>query len=653
MIKHDAQGFLVGEMLDLSRQLLGGQREGLDALSRIERAISKMAGTSRGRRIASADAVAVQPTVRRSGGAVAPVTVGRLAGQAAAEAALRTVRGQRTDSGLIVEPRIQRTGATLGAGLAAVRDERGRFVSKRGPGLAPVPGGGGSGAGGGGEDFGGGRGREFISQLANNLRDATSNATQNIDPAIQAANEVRNVVEPLGRGLSMVAGRRKEQKQERWWRRIHRALTDRRRDEPATIAFSGQAKGDGILDGATGGVVVSIIGKILPMLGRILLPILGVAGAALAGLGIGSLISGWMDRAGVTQKVLDAVDGMKQGWANLVKKAGDVWGQSKELGARAAAAVQSAPGRAANAANNAIRNATGVDVKSGVATVAGGFERGGEVARQVAGMALNMLPPGLRRGAGLMKAAVGSGILDPRKLANFMGQMYHESAGFTRMEESLSYSPERLMSVFKKRFRSLSDARAVAAKGPEAIAERVYGGRMGNTQAGDGYKYRGRGYVQLTGKDNYAAASKELGIDLVNNPDMAADPAVAAKVAAWYWKRRVSQRGLDGTVEGATYGINGGYNGLSDRRDKVAMFERAFADPAFAAQFNTASVPTAKTPQAAPPKVAAVSPPGSVELSTRLNRDQDRTITVKLPRDVGQNVGDRGIAHVVTGGLGG
>jgi len=658
MIKHDAQGFLVGEVLDMSRQLIGGQREGLDSLARIERAISRMAAPPRSRaRVAAADGVAVQPALRRSG-SIAPAAVGRVAGQAAAEVALRAARSRDLAGSPITEPVLQRASARAIAAQVATRDARGRFVSgqARAPGSPSSPGSGSGGEGDGPDQ--GGRVGEALKQLAGNLKDVTGNATQNIDPTIQAATEIRNVVEPLGRGLSLAAGRRKEQKQERWWRRIYRALTDRRRPDQggATVVRAGHKDG-GILDGATGGVVVSLVGKILPVLGAILLPILGVVGAMLAGLGIGKLIYGWLESSGITAKFFDAIDSMKEGLASLGKKASDTWESTKQGARDAYQQVRQAPqkaaaaaSKAAKAANDAIKERTGVDMQ---AEAAKGYEIAKERIGGLAESIASRLPDSLKRGAVLLREAVAAGITSPRKLANFMGQMHHESGGFRRMEENLNYSPERLMSVFKGKFKSINDARAVAAGGPRAIAERIYGGRMGNAAAGDGYKYRGRGFIQLTGKDNYAAASKALGIDLVNNPDMAADPAVAAKIAAWYWGKRVAGRGMDGSVDSATRAINGGKNGLQDRRDKAAMYERLLADSPAVARLSTAAVPSAKAPQASAAKAASVSAPVVVEVPTKLNRDQERAITVKVPREVGQNLGDRGIAHVVTGGLGG
>lgn len=172
----------------------------------------------------------------------------------------------------------------------------------------------------------------------------------------------------------------------------------------------------------------------------------------------------------------------------------------------------------------------------------------------------------------LQAEMTSSGITDPREQAMFMAQMDHESGGFRNTQENLNYSAEGLMKTFPKYYKSLADAQK-DARNPEAIANKVYGGRMGNTQAGDGFKFRGRGAIQLTGKDNYAAASKDLGIDLLGNPDLAADPAVAAKVATWYWKKNnLGSAARQGDVTAVTKRINGGTNGLADRQQKYEAY---------------------------------------------------------------------------------
>lgn len=173
----------------------------------------------------------------------------------------------------------------------------------------------------------------------------------------------------------------------------------------------------------------------------------------------------------------------------------------------------------------------------------------------------------------LVKAMKEAGITSPNEQAMFLAQMDHESGGFKRLSESFAYDPQRLLKVFPKYFSSIEEATAVREKGPAAIADRVYGGRMGNEAPGDGFKYRGRGFIQLTGRANYEAAGKALGLDLVNKPELAEDPANAAKVALWYWQSRgVSKPAQIGDVERSTKLINGGLNGLSDRQAKFRSY---------------------------------------------------------------------------------
>jgi predicted chitinase len=143
----------------------------------------------------------------------------------------------------------------------------------------------------------------------------------------------------------------------------------------------------------------------------------------------------------------------------------------------------------------------------------------------------------------LMSALSAGGITDKKAQANIMAQVHAESGGVAK-SESLNYTPERLMQIFPKKFRDISEAQQVAAGGEQAIAERVYGGRMGNTAAGEGFKYRGRGLIQLTGKDNYKKFGDLIGVDLVSNPDLANDPDIARKLAVAYFAEK-QKSGVD------------------------------------------------------------------------------------------------------------
>lgn len=179
----------------------------------------------------------------------------------------------------------------------------------------------------------------------------------------------------------------------------------------------------------------------------------------------------------------------------------------------------------------------------------------------------------------LLQAASAAGIDSQKELANFMAQVGHESGGLTRLEESFRYTKGTWQIPVKSAMRegkeALEDARLEALQGkPEKLAELMYGGRMGNDEPGDGYKFHGRGYMQLTGKDNYRAAGEALGLDLLKHPELAAEPENAAKIATWYWNSRVPESSREDVTK-ATHAINGGENGLADRQARYEKWEKA------------------------------------------------------------------------------
>ena len=163
----------------------------------------------------------------------------------------------------------------------------------------------------------------------------------------------------------------------------------------------------------------------------------------------------------------------------------------------------------------------------------------------------------------------------PLRLAHFLGQCAHESANFTILSENLNYSTAGLRTVFPKYFKDDQTA-AAYARNPEKIASRVYANRMGNgpEETADGYKYRGRGCIQLTGKNNYQSFGLSIGADLVSNPDLV-KTSYALISAAWFWDARglnsIADKGLE-TVPEITKVINGGSIGLASRIDMVNKF---------------------------------------------------------------------------------
>jgi putative chitinase len=158
-------------------------------------------------------------------------------------------------------------------------------------------------------------------------------------------------------------------------------------------------------------------------------------------------------------------------------------------------------------------------------------------------------------------------ISTPERQACFLGQCAHESGGFTALSENLNYSAASLCRVWPKRFPTLGDGQN-CERNPEKIANKVYASRMGNgdEESGEGYAYRGRGLIQLTGKSNYQACGEALGVDLVENPDLVATPQYAALSAGWFWnKNKLNNYADKGDMEGLTKKINGGTHGIEDR----------------------------------------------------------------------------------------
>ena len=158
-------------------------------------------------------------------------------------------------------------------------------------------------------------------------------------------------------------------------------------------------------------------------------------------------------------------------------------------------------------------------------------------------------------------------ITTPLRLAHFLAQCGHESGGFKSISENLNYSVDGLKRVFGKYFPG--DLANSYAKQPEKIASRVYGSRMGNgdESTGEGYKYRGRGYIQLTGKSNYTGFAKFIGEDTVANPDLVATKYPLAS-AGWFFTRCLPKctDASDTAITAVTKCVNGGVIGLEDRK---------------------------------------------------------------------------------------
>jgi len=286
--------------------------------------------------------------------------------------------------------------------------------------------------------------------------------------------------------------------------------------------------------------------------------------------------SGWTDLLS-GKSIKDKVDTVKSWGKGLLDKAttgiANTWNAVKN------SKVGQAIGSAAVAAGNYVKNsAVGKAVVgagkaiSGVAGGVGDTMKGfgatlGKGYKAVTGNAKAVKDAALA-------ALKSAGITNPTEVAMFMAQMDHESGGFKTLSENLNYSASRLGQVFGAKLRKAGKtAQEVAAGGAEAIANLVYGNRMGNTAPDDGFKYRGRGIIQMTGKANYEKYGKMIGVDLVSNPDLASDPKVAAQLAIAFWKaNHLSGPAQQGNVQAVTQVINGGQNGESERAQKFQTY---------------------------------------------------------------------------------
>lgn len=184
--------------------------------------------------------------------------------------------------------------------------------------------------------------------------------------------------------------------------------------------------------------------------------------------------------------------------------------------------------------------------------------------------------------------AFGEGrIITARRQAHFLAQVSVESQGFTALIENLHYtSAARIFAVFRRHFDSLEEAAHYVGK-PRELANRVYGDRMGNrgSHTDDGWNYRGRGLLHHTGLGEYLILQNRLKLPLVSKPELLSDPTIAARAAADFWTRKKVRVGLfwyslnaladRGNLEAVTLGVNGGYNGLEERKKAYSEWAQA------------------------------------------------------------------------------
>ncbi len=235
---------------------------------------------------------------------------------------------------------------------------------------------------------------------------------------------------------------------------------------------------------------------------------------------------------------------------------------------------QSAKDMASNAYSGAVDTVSrGIET---TATVVGDLASAGSAVIKGAGAVLKGKPKEIEQA--VINALIKEGITDPKTLAHLMGQLAHESGNFRYMEEIASGA--------------------------------AYEGRkdLGNTQPGDGRRYKGRGPIQITGRANYTQFAKASGIDVVNNPELLSQPEIGTKAALWYLKsRKLINKAAAGDIRGLTKGINGGFNGLDDRIAKTQGYLARFTKDGATAVAATSPTGDATTP-AATPAIAGAPP---------------------------------------------
>lgn len=167
------------------------------------------------------------------------------------------------------------------------------------------------------------------------------------------------------------------------------------------------------------------------------------------------------------------------------------------------------------------------------------------------------------------------GINTPLRIAHFMAQIEHES-GLKPVSEDLYYSAQGLEKLFKKYFHTI-DLQVKYQRQPERIANRVYANRMGNgnESSGEGWKYRGRGFIQITGKENYFRLQIDTDLPLIKNPDLLLEEANAMLSACWFWKLKGLNTLADkDLIKAITKRINGGYNGIEHRKELLKKWKK-------------------------------------------------------------------------------
>jgi predicted chitinase len=758
-LKSDNQGFLIGDPVDIGkavdqlrtirsdvsaikRALLGGQGGGKGTKNTaVDHATKVVTPSSRRDRNNNTAAKAATPTRTHSGTRTPGTAQGaeKSAGTGSGSAkSNRTVTpkgatGQHKAEGaarVTVTPKGRdATGRVIGQGKTANntgRDAAGRFTSN-----------------GGNDDERRAKGvlTGFVDRIATTALGATAGAEE-ADPTIKAFQEV---AEPMTRGYQALFG--SDDKDERWYKKIFKELNLFRKDETAfnkaqnKVLKNIEAKPSSG-DDSSGSMLMmtGLLGRLGPMLltgitgvlGLIFSPIgLAIGAAATVAWGLftengqkffgevgakiidlfspitDSISKGWDD---VKSRFDGLINGMASTWDAFTGFLKDKFGIDipaifkpvVDVGKKALEAAKDTVNAGADKAIDAVKKSSPKTTEALGNAWRKVQEGAGKISAHATGKSAT-------NKAAMIAEMDAQGITDPTERAMLMAQVDHESGNF-------AFTKELGNDAYFDKY----DAGTKIGK------------RLGNTEKGDGAKYKGRGLIQLTGRANYEAAGKDLGLDLINHPELAETPENAAKTAMWFWKKnKLGDAAKSGDVKAITRKINGGENGLADRAnkfdkylaeaqkpepaktvaslsddptqggrykyetlddgkvqvtdnttgvmelasdeqanayrkqqgkpylDKVAainagnipLYNSLALGPLNSSQTQNAFAAAPKVPTFTPAPTPAEAPPQVTPLAS-LNAE--RNITVTMPNaDVGRDVSDRGIAHIVTGGLSG
>ncbi|WP_374566034.1 hypothetical protein [Ideonella sp.] len=651
----DAQGFLVGELLDTNRSLLRTTQQDRAiwrGISADVAAIARALGAK-----ASAPGRALDAGRRRaaSASAIGAVTV-KPAGRGSSAGA-RPTNGAATAPGATGRPR---AAAQIGSDVRTrivmprSRDVRGRFLSAAYTrpatsdptqllqGHAPVVtprraehrSANGRFAGGGPRDGSdsavdadgvGGPAHAVARSVVAGLLDAAGGGASSVDPTLQAAAEIKDVVAPLGRGMFSAMGeRRKESRRERWYGRILSALTRRRAADGATAAYGGDANNGGGLLGTMAGAMTGALGRLLPAIAAALLPVLAGLAAGAMGTWIGTKIYAWLDSSGILAKVFDAFDNVRS-FVDDARKKATTWIRDATTGLRqgftgdpaldASGRVIDDP-RRVDAKAKTLPQRVGEAVGAGARVVADVMARPAQALSRVIGGAADTVAAGVRRvvaaGKGYTEVEEANGTLSRRTGARNWRNNNPGNLEFNEYTKSLG---------------------AVGSDGRFAVFPTLAAGRQAQGKMlFEGAKYR---RLDLKAAIERYAPPKENDTARYQKSVLAAVGGANKAMSDYSPAERAAILDAMARVEGFKAGTVTPVTGPAT----------AVATP----RLSMSNPPKLSLPVM--PKLPAVpqdAPPPAMPIADR----RDSTVVV-VQESVGQNVRDRTIAHAVTGGLGG